>query len=112
MTPRYRSQVTTDGKKYNRNQEKRKMKDNETLDVAQHTEAHGDKIKGYKKLTEDQILAINDIKSAGQDLERLIKNLKTNDSIDLDSRWLEMGNSDLQVGMMKLTRAVAQPEFF
>jgi hypothetical protein len=30
----------------------------------------------------------------------------------LDQRWVNIGKTDLQKGLMALTRAVAQPEFF
>lgn len=81
----------------------------ETLDVAQHTEAHADKVKGYKKLTDTQIHLINEIKAKGQELEALLANVQTQGA---DPRWLAMARTDLQVGLMKLTRSVAQPEFF
>ena len=31
---------------------------------------------------------------------------------DIDQRWVSIGATDLQTGLMALTRAVAQPEFF
>jgi hypothetical protein len=83
----------------------------DTLTVAEHTEAHGDKIKGYRKLSEAQIEMINTIKAEGQQLEALIRDLD-NDVVNPDPRWLEMARTDLQVSLMKLTRAVAKPEFF
>ena len=83
----------------------------DTLTVAEHTEAHGDKIKGYQKLSEAQIEVINIIKAEGQQLEALIRDLD-NDVVNPDPRWLAMARTDLQVGLMKLTRAVAKPEFF
>jgi len=83
----------------------------DTLTVAEHTEAHGDKIKGYQKLSEAQIETINTIKVEGQQLEALINDLDKT-GVDPDPRWLAMARTDLQTGLMKLTRAVAKPEFF
>lgn len=83
-----------------------------TLTVAEHTEAHAGKVKGYKKLTPVQIAAINIIKEEGVVLQSLIDSLIDEAALEVDLRWLAEGRTDLQKGLMSLTRAVAQPDFF
>lgn len=65
---------------------------------------------GYKPLSESQIALMNEIKGHGATLGSLVERLRATDG--LDQRWVSMGCSDLQVGVMKLVRAVAQPSTF
>lgn len=67
-------------------------------------------IKGYRELTQDEINLMNEIKQAGKDLGDLVATLKQ--MPELDQRWVATGATDLQKGLMALTRAVARPEFF
>ena len=67
-------------------------------------------IKGYRELSEGEINAINTIKDAGRDLEALIHNLK--EDMNADSRWIAIGKTHLQQGLMALTRSIAKPDFF
>lgn len=67
-------------------------------------------IKGYRELSQAEINLMNDIKSLGVELGDLVNNLKGVPNID--ERWLAIGSTDLQTGLMALTRAVAQPTFF
>lgn len=67
-------------------------------------------IKGYRELTQDEINLMNEIKQAGKDLGDLVATLKQ--MPELDQRWVAIGATDLQKGLMALTRAVARPEFF
>jgi len=53
---------------------------------------------------------MNEIKTQGQTLEILIKRI--GESGYAEGRWLAIGATDLQKGLMALTRAVAKPEFF
>lgn len=82
----------------------------ELLTTAEHTEAHADVIKGYRKLDEDEIALINEIKRHGEQLRDLIAQVDSHDKVD--PLWLAMARTDLQVGIMKLVRAVACPESF
>ena len=41
-----------------------------------------------------------------------IKLAKLENNKDLDQRWIESGKTDLQKGLMALTRSIARPEFF
>lgn len=68
------------------------------------------KIKGYRELSQAEIDAMNEIKTKGAELEELVEKLRTNP--ELDQRWVSIGATDLQTGLMALTRAVAQPSFF
>ena len=68
------------------------------------------KIKGYRDLTQDEIDAMNAIKSEGERLGHLIDEMRSNK--DLDQRWIDIAETDLQKGIMAAVRAVAKPESF
>lgn len=67
-------------------------------------------IKGYRELNEQEIAAMNEIKQKGAELGDLVAKLRATEG--LDQRWVSIGATDLQTGLMALTRAVAQPTFF
>ena len=67
-------------------------------------------IKGYRELSQAEIDAMNEIKAKGADLGELVAKLRATEG--LDQRWVSIGATDLQTGLMALTRAVAQPTFF
>lgn len=88
-------------------------------------------IKGYNELTQAQIDAINKIKDKGRELEALCADVydclfdaePTHTPTTADEyiaveqfqsaySFYVAGKHDLQVGLMKLTRAVARPGFF
>ena len=69
------------------------------------------KIKGYRELSEEEIAAMNKIKTAAAAVGELVTKLK-NQGNGLDQRWISIGATSLQQGFMALTRGVAQPEFF
>ena len=68
------------------------------------------KIKGYRELNQEEIDAMNEVKATGVKLGELVEKLENNK--DLDQRWIESGKTDLQKGLMALTRSIARPEFF
>jgi hypothetical protein len=68
------------------------------------------KIIGYRQLNDDEAELMNEIKQHGQSLEELIDKLRTVQG--LDGRWISIGATDLQTGLMALVRAVARPESF
>ena len=68
------------------------------------------KIKGYRELSQFEIDLMNEIKSKGAELGELVEKLRT--TAGLDQRWISIGATDLQTGLMALTRGVAQPESF
>ena len=67
-------------------------------------------IKGYRELTQEEIDLMNEIKTKGAELGELVQKLRASDG--LDQRWVSIGATDLQTGLMALTRAVAHPTFF
>lgn len=68
------------------------------------------KITGYRQLTESDVALMNEIKARGVELGELVNKLRS--IPDLDQRWVSIGSTDLQTGLMALTRAVAQPTTF
>ena len=67
------------------------------------------KISGYRELNQAEIDLINQIKAKERELGELIETLKASDWVD--ARWVDIGATDIQKGLMALTRAVAKPEF-
>lgn len=67
-------------------------------------------IKGYRELNAEEIALMNEIKSKGAELGELVAKLRA--VPDLDQRWVSIGATDLQTGLMALTRGVARPTFF
>lgn len=89
------------------------------------------KIKGYRDLTKAEIDLMNQIKVKGLELQALIRSVdghlatqsgaaaQVGDADELDRiesaqprRWVAIATTDLQTGLMALTRAVAQPTTF
>lgn len=68
------------------------------------------KISGYRELSAEEIALMNDIKAEGERLGALIDRL--NEAPGLDRRWISIGKTDLQAGIMALVRSVAQPTTF
>lgn len=68
------------------------------------------KITGYRQLTEAEAWLMNEIKAHGEALGILVAKLRATDG--LDQRWVSTGATDLQKGLMALTRGVAQPTTF
>lgn len=63
-------------------------------------------IKGYRELSQEEINLMNEIKQQGELVSRL------RDHKDIDQRWVSVGQTHLQQGVMALVRAVAQPTSF
>lgn len=83
------------------------------------------KIKGYRELSAEEIELMNIIKERGVELRNLIEEVNNHLDRGLDDEevcdrisrvdayfWLNSAEADLKVGIMKLVRAVAQPEGF
>ncbi len=68
------------------------------------------KIKGYRELSQEEIDAMNAVKAEGERLRLLVDELF--DNPDLDHRWVSIGQTDLQKGIMALVRSIAKPESF
>ena len=67
-------------------------------------------ISGYRELDHNEIERINKIKNYGVTLGALVAEMRT--WPEADQRWVSIGATDLQTGLMALTRAVAKPTFF
>ena len=67
-------------------------------------------IKGYRELSQAEIDLMNKIKQKGAELGELVEELRA--TTNLDQRWVSIGATDLQTGLMALTRGVAQPSSF
>ena len=67
-------------------------------------------IKGYRELSAEEIALMNEIKRKGEELGELVAKLRAAEG--LDQRWISIGATDLQTGLMALTRGVARPTFF
>ena len=68
------------------------------------------KITGYRDLSQAEIDLMNKIKSLGQDIGQVIDELMMLQ--ETDKRWVSIGRTDLQTGLMALTRSVAKPTSF
>lgn len=68
------------------------------------------KITGYRQLSQQEADLMNEIKAKGVELGALVDKLEQHG--DLDRRWIAIGKTDLQTGLMALVRAVAQPTTF
>jgi len=66
-------------------------------------------IKGYGELSQEEINLMNLVKGQGDALELLIARVETE---AVDKRWVSIGKTHLQQGLMALTRAIAQPTHF
>lgn len=89
------------------------------------------KISGYRELSQNEIDLMNEIKAFGPQLAQLIDKVEEHIGIQVEKansmetdeeterldaagprRWAAIAKKDLQIGLMALTRAVAQPTFF
>ena len=68
------------------------------------------KITGYRELSQSEIDLMNEVKEQGKVLDALITQMTHNHEVD--RRWLEIGTTNLQLGLMALTRAIAKPSSF
>lgn len=68
------------------------------------------KITGYRELDMSEIALMNEVKALGVDIETTVQALREQEGID--QRWVAIGVTQLQQGLMALTRAVARPESF
>lgn len=86
------------------------------------------KITGYRDLEQHEIDLINEVKAQGERLAELVTKVQAHVhgqrrlaegteamnriTIAEPARWAAIGKTDLQSGLMALTRAVAQPTSF
>ena len=81
-------------------------------------------IKGYRELNVQEMHLMNEIKLKGEELGQLVEKLRgmpgnpggqydqPDGMVTVDQRWVSIGATDLQTGLMALTRAIAKPTFF
>ena len=67
-------------------------------------------IKGYRDLSQEEINLMNKIKKTGESIESLVAELRETEYPD--PRWLSIGITDLQKGIMALVRSIAKPTTF
>lgn len=67
-------------------------------------------IAGYRNLSPAEIELINTVKRNGMVLQELVGMIAATPGID--QRWVAIGRTHLQEGLMALTRAIARPEGF
>lgn len=68
-------------------------------------------ITGYRQLTNKEVQLMNAIKAEGMSLSGLIDRV-VEGGVNADPRWVAIARTELQQGLMALTRAVAKPEGF
>ena len=69
-------------------------------------------IRGYRDLSVEEINLINEIKTQGVALGQLCDFMSGLLSPACDARWVAIGKTHLQEGIMALVRAVVQPDSF
>lgn len=67
-------------------------------------------IKGYRDLTQEEIDLMNEVKTVGEAVGALVDKISAVDGADV--RWASIARTQLQQGLMALTRAIAKPESF
>jgi len=68
------------------------------------------KITGYSELNEDEIRFMNAVKAHGAAFELLVNELRGYAA--LDQRWISIGVTQIQQGLMAVTRGIARPTSF
>lgn len=67
-------------------------------------------IKGYRQLSEEEQAKINELKELGEAISLHINSLLGNPAYD--KRWISIGKTHMQQGLMALIRSIAQPTSF
>lgn len=67
-------------------------------------------IDGYRELSEEERLTINDIKKLAAQVGDVLEGFTGWDQAD--QRWVAIAKTDLQKGFMALVRSVAKPTTF
>ena len=68
------------------------------------------KITGYRELSQAEIDLMNKVKQLGNEISGIVQQLKDEDSTD--KRWVSIGTTDMQTGLMALVRSIAKPTTF
>lgn len=67
-------------------------------------------LTGYRQLSPMETARINEIKAKGEEVGKMVAELRNDDKVD--QRWVSIGATHMQEGLMALTRAVAKPTTF
>lgn len=67
-------------------------------------------ITGYRQLDATEVDLINELKRIGMKIGDMVDLLRQ--TPDCDQRWVAIGATDLQTGLMALVRAIAKPATF
>lgn len=83
------------------------------------------KITGYRQLNADEAVMMNEAKALGAAAEELVARLRRYHHVQRDTattntelqriedaepaRWLSMGRTSIQLGIMQIVRSIAQP---
>jgi hypothetical protein len=65
-------------------------------------------VKGYRKLSDEDIADMNRVKDMEKKVGELWRELSQFE--DIDKRWLAIAKTHLQEGFMAFVRAIAKPE--
>lgn len=94
-----------------------------------HAMEQGDRVKGYRKMSEEELALFNEGKELALLVGAYVKKLEDNRGISpdggiplnahpipgtrpCDQRWVAIGKTQLQQGFMAIYRGIAQPEGF
>lgn len=66
-------------------------------------------IQGYRKLSDQELDLINEIKNKEYDLAHFWKEVG-NDDVIIEPRWMAVAKTHFEEGFMALVRAVTKPE--
>ena len=67
-------------------------------------------LKGMRQLSDSEVALMNEIADHGNQLGELLDKLL--DETFIDERWLNIGRTHLQTGIMCIKRAVGRPDNF
>ena len=67
-------------------------------------------LKGMRQLSDSEVALMNEIADNGNRLGELLDKLL--DETFIDERWLSIGRTHLQTGIMCIKRAVGRPDNF
>lgn len=67
-------------------------------------------ITGYRELTQAELDLVNSLEDLGNNLGATLDELAKVEAFD--QRWLAIGRTDMQKGLMSVIRAVTRPDSF
>lgn len=70
----------------------------------------GPLLNGYRKLSDDEVAAANEVKRIASYVEKLVENMTSR--VGVDQRAVAIARTELQTGFMWLTRAITKPTSF